>query len=62
MSLDGISDITRRCGPPCAADAPLMTPLDEFMRKIGQQFAIDTRTERTLKIRGTFASRRRHHS
>jgi hypothetical protein len=27
-----------------------MTPLDEFMRKIGQQFAIDTRTERTLTI------------
>ena len=31
-----------------------MTPLDEFMRRIGQQFAIDTRTERTLRIsRGT---------
>jgi hypothetical protein len=26
------------------------TPLDEFMRKIGEQFAIDVRTERTLKI------------
>jgi hypothetical protein len=26
------------------------TPLDEFMRLIGQQFTIDQRTERTLKI------------
>jgi hypothetical protein len=27
-----------------------MTPLDEFMRRIGQQFAIDQRSERTLTI------------
>jgi len=27
-----------------------MTPLDEFMRRIGQQFEIDMRTERTLRI------------
>jgi hypothetical protein len=27
-----------------------MTPLDEFMRRIGQQFEIDQRDERTLKI------------
>jgi hypothetical protein len=27
-----------------------MTPLDEFMRRIGQQFAIDVRTERILNI------------
>jgi hypothetical protein len=27
-----------------------MTPLDEFMRRIGQQFAIDSRSERTLTI------------
>jgi hypothetical protein len=27
-----------------------MTPLDEFMRRIGQDFAIDQRTERTLTI------------
>jgi hypothetical protein len=27
-----------------------MTPLDDFMRKIGQQFEIDVRSERTLKI------------
>ena len=26
------------------------TPLDEFMRKIGEQFEIDQRSERTLKI------------
>jgi hypothetical protein len=27
-----------------------MTPLDEFMQRIGQQFAIDVRTEQTLTI------------
>jgi hypothetical protein len=27
-----------------------MTPLDEFMRRIGQQFEIDRRIERSLKI------------
>ncbi len=27
-----------------------MTPLDDFMRRIGQQFEIDMRTERTLRI------------
>jgi L-ascorbate metabolism protein UlaG (beta-lactamase superfamily) len=51
MSLDGISDITRRLR--ASVVLPMhrfMTPLDEFMRKIGQQFAIDTRTERTLMI------------
>jgi hypothetical protein len=26
------------------------TPLDEFMRLIGQQFEIDRRTERSLRI------------
>jgi len=26
------------------------TPLDEFMRRIGQQFVIDERTERSLTI------------
>jgi len=51
MSLDGISDITRRLR--ASVVLPMhrfMTPLDEFMRKIGQQFAIDTRVERTLTI------------
>jgi L-ascorbate metabolism protein UlaG (beta-lactamase superfamily) len=51
MSLDGISDITRRLR--AAVVLPMhrfMTPLDDFMRRIGQQFAIDMRTERTLRI------------
>ncbi len=51
MSLDGISDITRRLR--ASVVLPMhrfMTPLDEFMHRIGQQFAIDTRTERTLTI------------
>jgi len=51
MSLDGISDITRRLR--AAVVLPMhrfMTPLDEFMRRIGQQFAIDMRSERTLTI------------
>jgi L-ascorbate metabolism protein UlaG (beta-lactamase superfamily) len=51
MSLDGVSDITRRLR--AAVVLPMhrfMTPLDQFMKKIGQQFAIDVRTERTLTI------------
>src|SRR5438067_4332629 len=51
MSLDGISEITRRLR--ASVVLPMhrfMTPLDEFMRRIGQQFAIDQRTERTLTI------------
>ncbi|WP_291852180.1 MBL fold metallo-hydrolase [Bradyrhizobium sp.] len=51
MSLDGVSDITRRLRS--AVVLPMhrfATPLDEFMRLIGQQFVIDQRTERTLKI------------
>jgi L-ascorbate metabolism protein UlaG (beta-lactamase superfamily) len=51
MSLDGISEITRRLR--ASVVLPMhrfMTPLDEFMRRIGQQFAIDERTERTLTI------------
>jgi len=51
MSLDGISEITRRLR--ASVVLPMhrfMTPLDEFMRRIGQQFAIDVRTERTLRI------------
>jgi L-ascorbate metabolism protein UlaG (beta-lactamase superfamily) len=51
MSLDGISDITRRLR--ASVVLPMhrfMTPLDDFMRRIGQQFAIDQRTERTLTI------------
>src|SRR6476661_3242181 len=51
MSLDGISDITRRLR--ASVVLPMhrfMTPLDDFMRRIGQQFEIDRRTERTLRI------------
>jgi L-ascorbate metabolism protein UlaG (beta-lactamase superfamily) len=51
MSLDGISDITRRLR--ASVVLPMhrfMTPLDEFMRRIGQQFAVDVRSERTLTI------------
>jgi L-ascorbate metabolism protein UlaG (beta-lactamase superfamily) len=51
MSLDGISEITRRLR--ASVVLPMhrfMTPLDEFMRRIGQQFAIDVRSERTLTI------------
>jgi L-ascorbate metabolism protein UlaG (beta-lactamase superfamily) len=51
MSLDGISDITRRLR--ASVVLPMhrfMTPLDEFMRRIGQQFEIDMRSERTLRI------------
>jgi hypothetical protein len=51
MSLDGVSDITRRLR--ASVVLPMhrfATPLEEFMRKIGEQFAIDVRTERTLKI------------
>jgi L-ascorbate metabolism protein UlaG (beta-lactamase superfamily) len=51
MSLDGVSDITRRLRSSVVLPMHrFMTPLDEFMRRIGQQFEIDTRTERTLKI------------
>src|ERR1700674_2329677 len=51
MSLDGVSDITRRLR--ASVVLPMhrfMTPLEDFMRRIGQQFAIDVRSERTLKI------------
>jgi L-ascorbate metabolism protein UlaG (beta-lactamase superfamily) len=51
MSLAGISDITRRLR--AAVVLPMhrfATPLDEFMRLIGQQFEIDQRSERTLRI------------
>jgi L-ascorbate metabolism protein UlaG (beta-lactamase superfamily) len=51
MSLDGISEITKRLR--ASVVLPMhrfMTPLDEFMQRIGQQFEIDVRTERTLTI------------
>jgi len=51
MSLDGISDTVRRLR--ASVVLPMhrfATPLEEFMRRIGQQFAIDVHTARTLKI------------
>jgi L-ascorbate metabolism protein UlaG (beta-lactamase superfamily) len=51
MSLDGIAEITKRLR--ASVVLPMhrfATPLDEFMRKIGQQFEIDQRLERTLTI------------
>ena len=51
MSLEGISDITRRLR--ASVVLPMhrfMTPLDEFMQLIGKQFTIDVRSERTLTI------------
>jgi L-ascorbate metabolism protein UlaG (beta-lactamase superfamily) len=51
MSLDGISEITKRLR--ASVVLPMhrfATPLEEFMRRIGQQFAIDVRNERTLRI------------
>ncbi len=51
MSLDGISEITKRLR--ASVILPMhrfATPLDEFMRRIGQQSEIDERTERSLTI------------
>jgi len=51
MSLDGVSEITRRLRSSVVLPMHrFATPLEEFMRLIGQQFAIDQRGERTLKI------------
>ncbi|WP_316198059.1 MBL fold metallo-hydrolase [Bradyrhizobium sp. SZCCHNS2002] len=51
MSLDGISEITKRLRAPVVLPMHrFATPLDDFMRRIGQEFEIDRRSERTLKI------------
>src|SRR5882724_8991672 len=51
MSLDGVSEITRRLRSSVVLPMHrFATPLEEFMRLIGQQFEIDQRSERTLKI------------
>ncbi|MCP4617968.1 MAG: MBL fold metallo-hydrolase [Bradyrhizobium sp.] len=51
MSLDGVSEITRRLRSSVVLPMHrFATPLDEFMQKIGQQFEIDRRNERSLKI------------
>jgi L-ascorbate metabolism protein UlaG (beta-lactamase superfamily) len=51
MSLNGISDITRRLR--ASVVLPMhrfATPLEEFMERIGKEFEIDRRSERTLRI------------
>ncbi|MDB5655557.1 MAG: hypothetical protein JWQ94_3170 [Tardiphaga sp.] len=51
MSLDGVSEITKRLR--ASVVLPMhrfATPLGDFMQKIGRDFAIDIRSERTLKI------------
>lgn len=51
MSLDGVSDITRRLR--ASVVLPMhrfATPLDDFMRRIGRQFEIDRRLERFFRI------------
>ena len=51
MSLDGVSEITRRLRSSVVLPMHrFATPLDEFMQKIGQQFEIERRGERSLKI------------
>jgi L-ascorbate metabolism protein UlaG (beta-lactamase superfamily) len=51
MSLDGVSEITKRLR--ASVVLPMhrfATPLSDFMQKIGQQFAVDMRSERTLRM------------
>ena len=51
MSLGGISDITRRLR--ASVVLPMhrfATPLEEFMERIGKEFEIDRRGERTMRI------------
>ena len=51
MSLDGMSEITKRLR--ASVVLPMhrfMTPLEDFMQRIGNQFEIDRRSERSLTI------------
>jgi L-ascorbate metabolism protein UlaG (beta-lactamase superfamily) len=51
MSLDGVSEITKRLH--ASVVLPMhrfATPLSDFMKKIGKDFAIDLRVERTLRM------------
>ena len=51
MSLDGVSDITKRLR--ASVVLPMhrfMTPLSDFMQRIGQQFEIDQRSGNTLRL------------
>jgi L-ascorbate metabolism protein UlaG (beta-lactamase superfamily) len=51
LSLEGMSEITRRLR--ASVVLPMhrfMTPLEDFMQRIGTSFAIDQRSERSLRI------------
>ena len=51
MSLDGVSEITKRLR--ASVVLPMhrfATPLSDFMKRIGRDFAIDQRIERTLRM------------
>ncbi|HLZ04831.1 MAG TPA: MBL fold metallo-hydrolase [Bradyrhizobium sp.] len=51
MSLDGISGVTRRLRTSVVLPMHrFATPLEEFMQRIGKDFTIDQRSERTLRI------------
>ena len=51
MSLDGVSDITRRLRASVVLPMHRFeTPLEDFMQRIGKDFDIDQRSERTLRI------------
>jgi len=51
MSLDGVSDITRRLRASVVLPMHRFeTPLEDFMQRIGKQFEIDRRGERSLRI------------
>ena len=51
MSLDGISEITKRLRSSVVLPMHrFATPLDDFMRRIGQQFEIDRRLERSFRM------------
>jgi L-ascorbate metabolism protein UlaG (beta-lactamase superfamily) len=51
MSLDGVSEITRRLRASVVLPMHRFeTPLEDFMQRIGKDFAIDQRSERTLRI------------
>src|SRR6478752_5074721 len=51
MSLDGVSEITKRLRASVALPMHrFATPLDDFMQRIGQQFEIDRRMERSFRM------------
>jgi len=51
MSLEGVSEITRRLRASVVLPMHRFeTPLEDFMQRIGKQFEIDRRSERSLRI------------